>query len=112
MVSGDGQSEPGPPPRRQKAARPSLPQNIGGFFGHIIKAINTDVTAPKPTTIRVTRDEQPIDTPIGPGTLRTTVRDELQTDPRNPQAITARRITTEEVQVRPPTSSPPPPPPA
>ncbi|MCU0688743.1 MAG: hypothetical protein MUE97_03235 [Phycisphaerales bacterium] len=111
MASPDGQPGSGPPPRK-KAAKPSLPHNIGGFFGHIIKAIKTDVTSQPPhATVRVTHDEQPVTTPIGPGTLRTTVRDELHADPHNPSAITARRITTEELRVPPQATPPPAPPP-
>lgn len=64
--------------------RQSLMHYLGAFFGHVVKAVRTDVTA-KPVEVRRETQEQICDTLAGAVTVRRTVIEEVQLGPAAPQ---------------------------
>jgi hypothetical protein len=77
--------------------------NLGAFFGEIAKAIKTNPTkapAARTAQLAATHTSQQVQTQLGPATATTRTVDELQVtapQPNQPQQITARRTTVEEV---------------
>jgi hypothetical protein len=64
----------------------SLAYNLGAFFGHIVRAAKTDVSAPvrecvDSRVVRTQVGEARLDTSQGPLTLRRTIIDEVRTGP-------------------------------
>ena len=96
-----------PPPRKPD---PSLMNNLGSFFGEIIKGIKTDPAAPRTTQLNQTEQSQPVQTPLGPAVATTRTTDEVAVTPAqngNPAHVTARRTTVEEVTLPIPPRTPP-----
>ncbi|HYD02283.1 MAG TPA: hypothetical protein VEB22_13735 [Phycisphaerales bacterium] len=88
--------------------------NLGAFFGEIIKGIKTDPAAPRTTQLAQTRQSQPVQTPLGPAVATTRTTDEVAVTPAQsgkPANVTARRTTVEEVTLAippaPPSTQPP-----
>lgn len=69
------------------APRKSLMRNLGGFFGHIVRGVKSDVR-PERTVLRTTVEQEP-------GEI-------------DGQKVTLRRTTIEEIEVEPETNDPPP----
>ena len=59
--------------------------HLGAFFGHVVKAVRTDV-APRPVEVRRQTQVQSRDTPAGPVTLRRTIIEEVELPPAAPPA--------------------------
>lgn len=88
--------------------QPGLMFNLGAFFGEIAKAVRTDVTASR-AIVRHDVREQPVETPLGPGTARTEITDELTVNHATehaPPSLAARRTTIEEVRISSPQQKP------
>jgi hypothetical protein len=76
--------------------------NLGAFFGEIVKAIKTDPTAPRTTEIARAQQVQPVQTTLGPAVATTLTVDEVAVAPAQqgqPARVTARRTTVEEVSL-------------
>lgn len=85
--------------------------NLGAFFGEIVKAIKTDPAAPRTTEIARTQQSQPVQTALGPATATTRTLDEVAVTPAQngrPAHVTARRTTVEEVTLPVPPREPAP----
>lgn len=85
--------------------------NLGAFFGEIVKAIKTDPTAPRSVEIVRTQHSQPVHTALGPATATTRTLDEVAVTPAqngHPALVTARRTTVEEVTLPVPAREPAP----
>ncbi len=67
-------------PRDPAPAEKSLMRSLGEFFGHISRAVKTDVTPDLRERLEVRRDvrEAVADTPSGPIVLRRTTIDEIE----------------------------------
>lgn len=82
---------------------PTLMHNLGAFFGELAKAIKSNPTKPpasRTAQVAATHTSQRVQTQLGPATATTRTVDELQVTaphPSEPQKITARRTTVEEV---------------
>jgi hypothetical protein len=66
------------PPARPEERR-SLAFNIGAFFGHIVKAVRTDVQPTQVLRSETTQEQR--DTPTGRVTIRRTTIEELRVEP-------------------------------
>ncbi len=64
-----------------KPAKKTLARSLGEFFGILINAAKTDVTARR-TVVRTDVQQQTINTPAGEVTLRRTTIDEVEQPPR------------------------------
>lgn len=64
-----------------KPAKKTLARSLGEFFGILISAAKTDVTARR-TIVRTDVQQQTIHTPAGEVTLRRTTIDEVEQPPR------------------------------
>lgn len=73
------------------AGDPSIARNLGAFFGHIVKAIKTDPTAPP--SVEVSRSVQEDRQPDGVILRRTTV-DEVVLPPDHARANAPDRPST------------------
>lgn len=79
---------PNPPRSPARQTRPAKPATImgslGAFFGHIAKAVRTDVTKPPRAVVRREVQEKIVETPQGVVKLRRITTDEIEPVRRPP----------------------------